>query len=160
MKNVRPKPNTPTETRTIQSRTQTAKPNSHLASNDSTGYRNPILPQTRGSSHAPPQRIPQRGQERCWRGIGDRNPLSLSNRPREEQIKSTEAMRYSSLKKPIETPPKHRRFLLKNPYPALPPRRRRMAPSSRSRTIFSCQGRNHIGEQPDLHKLHPYPSPS
>ena len=86
-----------------------------------------------------------RGQERCWRGIGDRKspvsfqppprgadkiyrsdvvfPIGETNtnnqsqtqfpyiRPREEQIKSTEAMRYSSLAKPIETPPKHRRFL-------------------------------------------------
>ena len=42
------------------------------------------IPVNRGSQNAPPQRIPQRGQERCWRGIGDRNPLSLSNRPREE----------------------------------------------------------------------------
>ena len=42
MKNVRPKPNNPTETRTIQSRTQIAKQYSELASNDSTGYRNPI----------------------------------------------------------------------------------------------------------------------
>ena len=39
----------------------------------------------------------------------------------------------------------------------LPPRRRRMAPSSRSRTIFSCTGRNQIGEQSDLHKLYPNP---
>ena len=42
MKNVRPKLGTPTETRTIQSRTQIAKPYSELGSNDSTGYRNPI----------------------------------------------------------------------------------------------------------------------
>ena len=41
-----------------------------------------------------------RGQERCWRGIGDRNPLSLSNRPREEPIKSTHTMWYSALVKP------------------------------------------------------------
>ena len=40
-----------------------------------------------------------RGQERCWRGIGDRNPLSLFNRPREEQIQSTGAMWYSALEK-------------------------------------------------------------
>ena len=39
MKNERPKPNTPTETRTIQSRTQIAKQYSELGSNDSTGYK-------------------------------------------------------------------------------------------------------------------------
>ena len=61
------------------------------------------IPVHRGSSHAPPQRIPQRGQERCWRGIGDRNPLSLFNRPREEQIKSTRMTWYSPLVKPIQT---------------------------------------------------------
>ena len=32
-----------------------------------------------------------------------------------------------------------------------------MAPSSRSRTIFSCTGRSNIGEQSDLHKLYPSP---
>ena len=45
-------------------------------------------------------------------------------------------------------------------YPAIPPRRRRMAPSSRSRTIFSGNGRSKIGAQSDLHKLYPVPSPS
>ena len=54
----------------------------------------------RGSLHFPAAADPQRGQERCWRGIGDRNPLSLSNRPREEQIKSTHTMWYSPLVKP------------------------------------------------------------
>ena len=34
-----------------------------------------------------------------------------------------------------------------------------MAPSSRSRTIFSCTGRNQIGAHMDLHKLHPSPIP-
>ena len=43
MKNERYSPNTPTETRTIPARTQIAVQNSELASNDSTGYRNPIL---------------------------------------------------------------------------------------------------------------------
>ena len=55
---------------------------------------------------------PQRGQERCWRGIGDRNPLSLSNRPREEQIKSTHTMWYSPLVKPIKTTTANRSFLI------------------------------------------------
>ena len=84
--------------RTIQSRTQIAVQNSELGSNDSTGYRNPKSLSTaaadmlRRSGHL-------RGQERCWRGIGDRNPLSLSNRPREEPIKSTHTMWYSALVK-------------------------------------------------------------
>ena len=43
MKNVRYTPNNPTETRAIQSRTQTAKTYSELASNDSTGYKLPVL---------------------------------------------------------------------------------------------------------------------
>ena len=67
---------------------------------DSTGYRLTISLSTAAAYISPPQRIPQRGQERCWRGIGDRNPLSLSNRPREEQIKSTHTMWYSALVKP------------------------------------------------------------
>ena len=56
--------------------------------------------------------------------------------------------------------PQHRKL-----YPALSPRRRRMTEFSklnsvsRSRTIFSGNGRNHIGAQSDLHKLNPSPSP-
>ena len=48
---------------------------------------------------------------------------------------------------------------------AISPRRRRITefgkPNSvsRSRTIFSCQGRHHIGEHMDLHKLYPSPPP-
>ena len=70
------------------------------------------IPVHRGSRYAPPQRIPQRGQERCWRGIGDRNPLSLFNRPREEQIKSTRMTWYSPLVKPIQTTTAKRSFLI------------------------------------------------
>ena len=132
MKNVRNKPNTPTETRTIQSRTQIAAQNSELGSNNSTGYRIPILSQTRGSSHTPPQRTPPGSGEVLERDRGSKSPVSFQppprgankiykcdvvffigeartkttsqtqfpyNRPREEQIKSTGAMRYSSLKK-------------------------------------------------------------
>ena len=69
------------------------------------------IPVNRGSQSAPPQRITPRGQERCWRGIGDRNPLSLSNRPREEQIKSTHTMWYSPLVKPKRKPKAKRSFL-------------------------------------------------
>ena len=70
------------------------------------------IPVHRGSRDAPPQRSPQRGQERCWRGIGDRNPLSLFNRPREEQIKSTRMTWYSPLVKPIQTTTAKRSFLI------------------------------------------------
>ena len=55
---------------------------------------------------------PHRGQERCWRGIGDRNPLSLFNRPREEQIKSTRMTWYSSWEKAKQTIKAKRRFLI------------------------------------------------
>ena len=41
MKNERPKLGTPTETQATTARTQIAAQNSELASNDSTGYRNP-----------------------------------------------------------------------------------------------------------------------
>ena len=67
MKNERYSPNTPTETRTIPARTQKAKQNSELGINDSTGYRNPKLSQTRGSRYAPPQRIPKGVR----RGVGE-----------------------------------------------------------------------------------------
>ena len=67
--------------------------------NDSTGNKLPISLSTAAAYIHPAAADTPRGQERCWRGIGDRNPLSLSNRPREEQIKSTGAMRYSSLEK-------------------------------------------------------------
>ena len=50
--------------------------------------------------------------------------------------------------------PQHRKL-----YPALSPRRRRMTLVSRSRTVFSGNGRNHIGTHTDLHKLHPSPFP-
>ena len=46
--------------------------------NDSTGYRNPILSQTRGSQNAPPQRIP-RVDEVESRGWGRRAPQSPSS---------------------------------------------------------------------------------
>ena len=51
------------------------------------------------------------GSERCWRGIGDRNPLSLSNRPREEPIKSTHTMWYSLWKKAKQTTKAQRSYL-------------------------------------------------
>ena len=79
MKNERYKPNNPTETRAIQNRTQTAKPYSELAIIDLHRIQDSYIPVHRGSSHAPPQRIPPRGQERCWRGIGDSQIPCLSS---------------------------------------------------------------------------------
>ena len=78
MKNVRYQPNNPTETRTTIARTQIAKPYSELGINDSTGYKLTILPQARGSSNAPPQRIP-RVDEVESRGWGRRAPQSPSS---------------------------------------------------------------------------------
>ena len=78
MKNVRYKLGNPTETQTSIARTQKAKPNSELGMNDSTGIQLPILPPARGSSHAPPQRIP-RVDEVESRGWGRRAPQSPSS---------------------------------------------------------------------------------
>ena len=103
MKNERHKLGNPTETRTIQSRTQIAKQHSELVISDL--HRIPesyIAPSPRQQS-CPAAADPPRGQERCWRGIGDRNPLSLFNRPREEPIKSTRMTWYSPLVKPEKT---------------------------------------------------------
>ena len=78
MKNERPKPNNPTETRTISARTQTAKPYSELGMNDSTGIQLPKLPQARGSRYAPPQRTPWVDEVES-RGWGRRAPQSPSS---------------------------------------------------------------------------------
>ena len=78
MKNERHKLGNPTETRTIQSRTQIAAQYSELGISDSTGIQLPKLPQARGSSHAPPQRIP-RVDEAESRGWGRRAPQSPSS---------------------------------------------------------------------------------
>ena len=78
MKNVRYQPNNPTETRTTIARTQKAAQHSELAISDSTGIQIPILPQARGSSNAPPQRIP-RVDEVESRGWGRRAPQSPSS---------------------------------------------------------------------------------
>ena len=106
MKNVRYKPNNPTETRTIPARTQIAAPHSELGMNDSTGIQIPKLSQTRGSLHQP-RRSGHPGVRR-WSpedgGEGLRRVLLL--RPlvrRKATMKSTSAMRYPSLKKPIQT---------------------------------------------------------
>ena len=63
------------------------------------------IPVNRGSQNAPPQRIsPQGSGEVLERDRGFANPLSLFNRPREEQIKSTRMTWYSPLVKPEQKP--------------------------------------------------------
>ena len=84
MKNVRYPPNNPTETRTIPARTQKAKPYSELGISDLYRILESYIPVSPRQQICPAAAETPRGQERCWRGIGDRNPLSLSNRPREE----------------------------------------------------------------------------
>ena len=93
-----------TETRTVQAQTQSTQ--TIYRSGDErpapdTGILYPCQPR---QQICPAAADPQRGQERCWRGIGDRNPLSLFNRPREEPIKSTRMTWYSPLVKPIQNP--------------------------------------------------------
>ena len=80
MKNERPKPNNPTETRTIQSRTQIAKQYSELASNDSTGYRIPKSLSTAAAKMPRRSGFP-RGEEvesRGWRRGAPQSPSSSS----------------------------------------------------------------------------------
>ena len=96
-------PTKSTETRTISARTQsnqTPRRSGDEQSAPDTGILYPCQPR---QPICPAAADTHRGQERCWRGIGDRNPLSLSNRPREEQIKSTRMTWYSPLVKPIQT---------------------------------------------------------
>ena len=78
MKNVRHKPNTPTETRTIPARTQIAAQNSELAMSDLHRIQESYIGINRGSSHAPPQRTP-RVDEVESRGWGRRAPQSPSS---------------------------------------------------------------------------------
>ncbi len=84
MKNERPKPNNPTETQATTARTQIAKLHSELASNDSTGYRLPISLSTAAAKMPRRSGYPQGSGEVLERDRGFANPLSLSNRPREE----------------------------------------------------------------------------
>ena len=98
--------------RTIQARTQF--PQTIYRSGDErpapeTSCPNPCQPR---QQICPAAADSPRGQERCWRGIGDRNPLSLFNRPREEPIKSTHTMWYSPLVKPERRSKEQRRFLI------------------------------------------------
>ena len=100
---------------------------------------------------------PKGSGEVLERDRGSKSPVSFQPPPRgaNKIYKSDAVFSPGEARKKIQsqTP-----LPLRSPklYPALSPRRRRMAPSSRSRTIFSCTGRSNIGEQSDLHKLHPY----
>ena len=102
MKNERHMPNTPTETRAIQSRTQTAKPYSELAISDLHRIPESYIPVNRGSLHFPAAAdspgwmrwSPEDGEGGLRRVLLPR-PLVR----RKATIKSTGAMRYSSWKK-------------------------------------------------------------
>ena len=67
MKNERPKLGTPTETQATTARTQIAKSNSELGIIDLHRIPESEIPVNRGSSHAPPQRIPKGVR----RGVGE-----------------------------------------------------------------------------------------
>ena len=71
-------PTKSTETRTIQSRTQTAKQHPELGMSDLHRIQATYIPVNRGSSNAPPQRIP-RVDEVESRGWGRRAPQSPSS---------------------------------------------------------------------------------
>ena len=82
MKNERHQPNNPTETRTIQSRTQIAKLHSHLASNDSTGYRNPKSLSTAAAKIPRRSGSPKGSGEVLERDRGSKSPVSFQPPPR------------------------------------------------------------------------------
>ena len=113
MKNERYKPNNPTETRTVSARTpstQTPCRSGDKRPAPDTGILNWYQP----AAADMPRRsgFPKGSGEVLERDRGFANPLSLSNRPREEQIKSTHTMWYSPLVKPIKTTTDKRRFLI------------------------------------------------
>ena len=82
MKNERHQPNNPTETRTILSRTQIAKLHSHLASNDSTGYRNPKSLSTAAAKIPRRSGFPKGSGEVLERDRGSKSPVSFQPPPR------------------------------------------------------------------------------
>ena len=103
MKNERSKPNNPTETQTIQSRTQIAAQHSELAINDLHRNTADYIPVNCGSLHFPAAAdtpgvrrwSPEEGGEGLRR-VHLLRPLVR----RKATMKSTEAMRYSPLVKP------------------------------------------------------------
>ena len=116
MKNERHMPNTPTETRAIQSRTQTAKPYSELAISDLHRIPESYIPVNRGSLHFPAAAdspgwmrwSPEDGEGGLRRVLLPR-PLVR----RKAIIKSTHTMWYSPLVKPERNSKAKRRFLIK-----------------------------------------------
>ena len=82
MKNERHQLGTPTETRTIQSRTQIAKLHSHLGSNDSTGYRNPKSLSTAAPKIPRRSGFPKGSGEVLERDRGSQSPVSFQPPPR------------------------------------------------------------------------------
>ena len=82
MKNERYKPNNPTETRTIQSRTQIAKLHSHLGSNDSTGYKLTKSLSTAAADMPRRSGSPKGSGEVLERDRGSKSPVSFQPPPR------------------------------------------------------------------------------
>ena len=82
MKNERHKPDNPTETRTIQSRTQIAAQNSELEMIDSTGYRNPKSLSTAAAKMPRRSGYPQGSGEVLERDRGSKSPVSFQPPPR------------------------------------------------------------------------------
>ena len=101
MKNVRPKHNNPTETRTIIARTQIAAQHSELGISDSTGYQIPISLSTAAAKMLRRSGYPGWMRWSPEDGEGGLRRVLLP-RPlvrRKATIKSTRAMRYSALEK-------------------------------------------------------------
>ena len=82
MKNERYKLGNPTETRTIQSRTQIATQNSELGSNDSTGIRLPKSLSTAAADMPRRSGYPQGSGEVLERDRGSQSPVSFQPPPR------------------------------------------------------------------------------
>ena len=82
MKNERHKPDNPTETRTIQSRTQTAAQNPELGNSDRTGYRNPESLSTAAAKMPRRSGSPKGSGEVLERDRGSKSPVSFQPPPR------------------------------------------------------------------------------
>ena len=82
MKNERYKLGNPTETRTIQSRTQIAVQNSELGSNDSTGYKLPKSLSTAAANMPRRSGSPKGSGEVLERDRGSKSPVSFQPPPR------------------------------------------------------------------------------
>ena len=159
MKNERHKPDNPTETRTIQSRTQTAAQNPELGNSDRTGYRNPESLSTAAAKMPRRSGSPKGSGEVLERDRGSKSPVSFQPPPRGANKIYTYDVVFSpgEARKKIhsQTP-----LPLRSPklYPALSPRRRRMLPQPLANDLLR-ERIAHIGKQSDLHKRNPSPSP-